>query len=71
MIFNIGMSCFVLLQPWAVKNEVLHLLQLQMITPQLSSSIKRTYCSGYDEFRSLVLKPMYVRKQLCDAKGTV
>jgi hypothetical protein len=65
------MSGFVLLQPWAAKNEVLHLLQLQMTTPQLSSSTKQTYFSACDEFRSLVLKPMYVKKQPCDAKGAV
>jgi hypothetical protein len=60
------------LQPWAAKNEILHLLQLQMTLPQLGSGNKQTYASACDEFRCLILKPLYVRKQQpCVAKGAV
>jgi len=43
-----------------------------MSTPQLSSGAKQIHSSSCDEFRCLILKPMYVkadRKQPCDRKG--
>ncbi|XP_069678464.1 BLOC-2 complex member HPS3 isoform X2 [Periplaneta americana] len=47
--------------PWAAKNEVLHLLQLQMATTHVGSGTKQIYSSSSDEFRCLILKPMYVK----------
>ncbi|XP_021913117.1 Hermansky-Pudlak syndrome 3 protein isoform X3 [Zootermopsis nevadensis] len=55
--------------PWAAKSEVLHLLQLQITAPQLGSSAKQTYSSACDEFRSLVLKPLYARKEPGNTKA--
>ncbi|XP_023724080.1 Hermansky-Pudlak syndrome 3 protein isoform X2 [Cryptotermes secundus] len=58
--------------PWAARSEVLHLLQLQMSVPQASSGTTRQMCSGSDEFRCLILKPLYMKTeetQPCDRKG--
>lgn len=58
--------------PWAARSEVLHLLQLQMSMPQANSGAKQMCSSGCDEFRCLILKPLYVNTegtQTCDRKG--